>query len=67
MATNIVQKCKNLVEGGELNFMASFLGCKITEGYLSECRTLIEAFAAVYPGRFAVAVGEYLINESEVD
>lgn len=66
MATNILQKCKSLVEGNETSFMASFLGCKVPDGYLSECQMLIEAFSSVYPSEFKAAVGGYLINNSEV-
>lgn len=66
MTTNILQKCKSLVEGNETSFMASFLGCKVPDGYQNECQMLIEAFADVYPSEFRAAVGGYLINESEV-
>lgn len=63
---SIVDKCREIVNGSETEFIGSVVGAEVPSGRADDCVLLAEAFAQAFPDSFVRAVGAYLHDCVEV-
>ena len=66
MASKVVQKCMDIVDGDEVNFLNHLLYTDITDAHRDDCVMLVGALAEANPQKFVAAVGAYLMDGVEV-